>query len=405
MSLRFVRRGAFTLIELLVAMSIIVVLASLTLLVVVNMSERDGTTDAAGLTRQWLMIAKNRASRDGAPRGLRLVVATDPNNIAKASPFWVTECQYIEAPPILVTYPAQNNNFTPSGSPSDPAVVFTYSTSVGPPTHPQPVGAILPGGKTCQIVNLRQSEAVQVQANSILQLPVIGTWHRITGTPIITQQGASTFYTVTVALDSFPDSQMGAAGVAQPQPQPAAGSTPPCYITQLFGITSPPRPLLAEPPLPLPRDICIDLTPSSPRPPVQPNPNFIQGPSFPDGTAASVEGYDILFAPNGNVLPVGAGAQADGMIFLWHRDYTKLRNNAPNGNFSLVITNNPFVAPFPVPVYDMYPFQNGGEQQIVAIRCKSGALGQFPVQWPSVGGQYAIGGTPYDFARTGTTSP
>jgi prepilin-type N-terminal cleavage/methylation domain-containing protein len=389
MSVRLVRRGAFTLVELLVAISIIVALASLTLLVLTNMSERDGTTDAAGLTRQWLMIAKNRANRDGAPRGLRLIVATDPNNIAKSSPFWVTECQYIEAPPILVTYPAQNNDFAPTGSATDPAVRFSYTVSPGPPGNPLPVGTRI--SRTCEIINLRASEALQVQVNSILQLPVIGTWHRIIGVAGPTQQGATSFFTVTVNLDSWPDGVMGASGAV-------AGPT---YITQLFGLTSPPRPLMGEPPLQIPKDICIDLSPWQ-QPPAVAGPPFVQGPSLPAGTAGD---YDILFAPNGNVLPMGAGAATDGMIFLWHRDYTKLRSYA-GGNNALIITNNPFVgSPAPQPQYDMFPFQNGGEQQIVAIRCKSGALGQFPVQWPSVGGQYAVGGGPYDFARTGTTAP
>ena len=118
---------------------------------------------------------------------------------------------------------------------------------------------------------------------------------------------------------------------------------------------------------------------------------------------------DILFTPNGHVLPIGAGAQADGAIYLWHRDYTKLRN-APNGNNPLVITNAIRTAPFPAPIYDLSQFQNGGEQQIVAIRCKSGSLGQFPVLWPNAGGQYTqtspgVFEDPYTLARQGATSP
>ena len=69
--------------------------------------------------------------------------------------------------------------------------------------------------------------------------------------------------------------------------------------------------------------------------------------------------YDILFTPNGTVLPIGAGAAADGMIMLWHRDYTKLKNAAVNT--PLILTNS---APR---TFDLSPFQNGGEQQIVAI--------------------------------------
>jgi len=394
MSVRVFRRKAFTVVELLVAMTIMVVLASLTLLVVVNMGERDGTTDAAGLTRQWLMIAKNRASRDHAPRGLRLVVGMDPNNPAKTSPYWVTECQYIEAPPILVTYPAQNGNFAPTGSLSDPRVEFIYALSQGTtaqPTHPNPPNSVLPApiGKICEIVNLRQSEAFEVLPNSILQLPVIGSWHRITNV-VSRVESPVNFWRVRVNLDTFPDAQMGAAGTIQPVP----GTALPCYTTQLFGITSPPRPLVAEPPLQLPKEICIDLTPFTPLNGA--NPPFLDPPSLPSHMPAMVD-YDILFAPNGNALPVGAGAFADGTIFLWHRDYTKLRNQAQNA--ALIVTN---AAPR---TYEMYPFQQGGEQQIVAIRCKTGALGQFPVLWPSAGGVYAAGDTPWTLARFGATAP
>ena len=229
-------RRAFTLIELLVAMSIIVVLTSLVLLVMTNINERDGTTDAAGLTRQWLMISKARAGRDNAPRGIRLITGLDPNNPAKGgsifAQFWVTEMQYIEAPPILITYPAGNGDQVPTGASSDPVVVFTYTLSPGPPPVGNPaVGTVT--SRRCFITNLKGSDAIQIVPNSLLQLPVLGSWHRIV--PIQPSPLPPTFitaqpnppalgflapfttfpglFTVEVALDSFPDSQLGAAGV------------------------------------------------------------------------------------------------------------------------------------------------------------------------------------------------
>src|SRR5437879_13308705 len=99
-------RRAFTLIELLVAMSIIVVLTSLVLLVVTNIGERDGTTDAAGLTRQWLMIAKARAGRDNAPRGLRLVAGLLGKKPATTSESLGAVSQDVEATAIRITDPA-----------------------------------------------------------------------------------------------------------------------------------------------------------------------------------------------------------------------------------------------------------------------------------------------------------
>ena len=201
-------------------------------------------------------------------------------------------------------------------------------------------------------------------------------------------------FTLTVTLDTFPDAPLGASGTFPPPvpPFPAGAQADPCFVTFHFGISAPPRPLLGEPPLQLPKGICIDLTPAGGPPPTP----FVDRPSIPSGNAG--QDYDILFTPTGTVLPFGAGASTDGQIFLWHRDYTKLKN-APNGNNALVVTN---LAPR---TYDMNPFQNGGVQQLVSIRSKSGALGQFPVTWPNANGQYNPGEDPYTFARQGATSP
>lgn len=177
----------------------------------------------------------------------------------------------------------------------------------------------------------------------------------------------------------------------------------PHYLTFNFGITPPPQVIVGEPPLQLPKGICIDLTPDqrpafSPPGPTPPPPPYLQNPSNPGGVGVD---YDILFTPSGTVVPLSAGARADGQIFLWHRDYTKIRD-LPS---PLIITNSAFTAPFPAPTYDMSPFQNGGEQQIVAIKTKTGGLGQFPVKWPNAAGQYGPGEGPYDFARSGVTAP
>ena len=398
-------RGAFTLIELLVAMSLIVLLTSLVLMAVTNINERDGTTDAAGLTRQWLMTSKARAGRDNAPRGLRLVIGLDPNNIAKTSQFWVTELQYIEAPPVLIA-----NDIITGSLQTDAAVTFTYTLSPGPPPAGNPVlGTVI--GRQCQIVNLDLATAAQIQVNGLLQLPTLGTWHRITGVSAPTAQprpgnnwpwsgnlaptALTGRVTLTVNLDTFPDAPLGAAGTFPPA-APGAQADP-CFVTFHFGISAPPRPLLGEPPLQLPKGICIDVSPLIPLNGV--NPPFAAPPSNPPVFVGVPQpDYDILFTPTGTVLPFSAGAATDGQIFLWHRDYTKLRN-APNGNNALVVTG---VAPV---TYDMYPFQNGGVQQLVAIRSKSGALGQFPVTWPNANGQYNPGEDPYTFARQGATSP
>src|SRR5262249_59426198 len=49
------------------------------------------TSRGADQVQGWLFIAKQRALRDGAPRGIRLIRDTD-------NPNWVKELMYIERP-------------------------------------------------------------------------------------------------------------------------------------------------------------------------------------------------------------------------------------------------------------------------------------------------------------------
>lgn len=390
------RRPAFTLIELLVVMSVMITLASIALLVVPDVIDQDRTTDGASSVRQWLMIAKARAARDGGYRGLRLLTGLDSQNPAKTNPNWVTECQYIEAPPAHVPNP----NALPTGA----AVVFTYTLFPGPVVPPAPpnpvVGQVM--NRQCQITGLRFEDAAQVVVNGRLMLRTIGTSHRITGvaaSPALNPANPGP-YTLTVGLDSFPDAELGAAGmVPLPSPPAPAGTTPACFRTFHFGIMAPARPLVGEPTLPLPRNTCIDI---SPGPPVGIPAN--QAPPTPYAAAPSLPpvlpplDYDILFTPTGHVLSSGAAANTGGQIYLWVRDYTKTPT-------PLIVTNAGTVSPFTPPTYDLAPFQAGGAQQIVALKTFSGSLGVFPVLWPNGNGQYTAGDDPYTLARLGANAP
>ena len=69
---RTVRRAVFTLVELLVVIALIIVLAALTAAVVqTGMLTSQKVVSAADRASGWLLIAKQRALRDGAPRGVR----------------------------------------------------------------------------------------------------------------------------------------------------------------------------------------------------------------------------------------------------------------------------------------------------------------------------------------------
>lgn len=378
------RRG-FTLVELLVAMAVIITLTGIALVVVPGVLDQDRTTDAAGNLRQWLMISKNRAGRDGLPRGLRLVVATDPNNPVKTSPFFVTECQYTESPPVLVPNPLQGANATPPFTPFDPATapyvaIFYHASSAT--AAPLVIGAGPLTRQECEIRNLTYDQAVQVGPGAIIALPTLGTWHRVLNAPIPVLQStiggqypasSPSLFTVKLLFDQFPDGVLGAASTA-----PAAIPTP-SWISFHFGIYGAPRPLLGEPLLQLPKNICVDLTPGVSRPAANTVP-------LAAGPPPVYSDYDIVFAPSGQVI-----FRPEGQINLWVRDYTKVPSMAP-------ISYTPLT-------YDVAGFRNGGEQQIVAIKTRSGSLGVFPVFWPNLAtGQYPAG-DPYFFATQGATAP
>src|SRR5438067_4896852 len=86
------RRG-FTLIELLVVLSIMVALFAIVAAVGPRFAERQRATRGASQVQGWFLIAKQRALRDYAPRGIRLIQPPGPPEAQ-----YVTQLQYIEQP-------------------------------------------------------------------------------------------------------------------------------------------------------------------------------------------------------------------------------------------------------------------------------------------------------------------
>jgi prepilin-type N-terminal cleavage/methylation domain-containing protein len=84
------RRPAFTLVELLVVISLIVILAALTVAFLPS-QERQRVPRGASDLQGWLLIAKNRALRDQVPVGIRF-------QPGRTDPLHVSEMQYIEQP-------------------------------------------------------------------------------------------------------------------------------------------------------------------------------------------------------------------------------------------------------------------------------------------------------------------
>jgi prepilin-type N-terminal cleavage/methylation domain-containing protein len=87
---RYDRRPAFTLVELLVVIAIIGVLAGLAIYFVPSIQTSERAARGGANLQSWLQAARQRAIRDQAPRGLRILF--DPTTGL------ASKCQYLEQP-------------------------------------------------------------------------------------------------------------------------------------------------------------------------------------------------------------------------------------------------------------------------------------------------------------------
>lgn len=347
-------RPAFTLVELLVAMGIIIALASIALLVVPDVLTQDRTTDGATTVRQYLMIAKARALRDGQPTGVRFLAGGQSN------PAWVTEVQFVQQPQVI---PAETNeeleiSFPLAPAPTPPATTPPAGSVLTPPDifykgpnlpvtlpladpvpepRPNPLFIYLAGQTNPPPPGVPQSVVLEFRrGDERIVLRV---------TAITAQTGARTGqYKLTYTADPNFDTLVNTLG----------GTT--TFSVNNFWASVPAQPLLGEPTYRLPSNVCVDLVSGRPR-----------------GTAGV--DFDIIFAPNGQVL------NSDGQIFLWVRDYTK-----PGGDPARYATAD---------------FGAGGEQQVVALKAKSGSLGTFPIKFPP----YGTDEDAFTFARQAASQP
>src|SRR5262245_4676704 len=86
-------RNAFTLVELLVAMTIIAILATIAIAFFPNAASAARESRAAQITQSTLLIAKQRALRDQAPRGVRLWIK-QPDGSVYAPDAWTVGKTY-----------------------------------------------------------------------------------------------------------------------------------------------------------------------------------------------------------------------------------------------------------------------------------------------------------------------
>lgn len=306
------RRG-FTLVELLVVMTLMLVLAGLALLVIPSINTSQQATQAAGQLQQWFEAAKQRAARDRAPRGIRLLpgaanasLVTDLVFLVQSDDYYLGSVDQVLPNPnplgLKKTIFSRANLSNANGTGLVTFDMFDPSTGT-----PNPAGATIP----------RTLTAGQTAANSNL-FPVQA------GDSIVFDNG-STIYQILAVLPptaAFPGGRLTLA-TKFPAVQVASG-----YSTMEYRIIRQPRPDGDEP-LQMPVNIVIDCQ--------QPQ----QGGFLP---AMLANGIDVMFAPDGRVI--GPLAGFDKLIF-WVRDQT-VGLNVNDPTLVVIYPRTGLVAAYPV---------------------------------------------------------
>jgi Tfp pilus assembly protein FimT len=382
------RRLAFTLVELLVVVALIILLAAM--VVVVSQSGLVGSqkvVSAADRASGWLLIAKQRALRDQAPRGVRFLM-TDMGG----GYFQVRDAQYIEAPDPWVPNPDQELN------PTGPRIVFSYqfNTATGKfVTQDVYYVSFDPNQAAGAVANvLKQNDMTEfdqrVGVGDMLRLPEFGTSFLIIGkavppTAIQLQMATSPTPVVVppsncrlITLQTKPD--LSAAF------SPMVGGTVPLpqgtLMTYKYGFQSQPRPLLGEPTVQLTGSTAIDLRWNVATGLGNPSTTLGVTPVFPPAWPNEQAYFDILFAPSGAVM-----YNPSGLICLWVRDPDKVPH--------------PRLDPATGTPNDFAGFNAAGEQVLVTIYTGTGLIATHPVN-PS--GLTLPTYDPYQYAKDGINS-
>jgi prepilin-type N-terminal cleavage/methylation domain-containing protein len=289
-------RGGYTLIELLVVIALISILAALTIAFFPNAASSARESRAAMQVQGWLNVAKQRALRDQAPRGLRLWVTS----LSPAGPDWwlgtatygnvVTDCQYIEQPDDFSGGQIVSAGYQPGPVPlaAPYTSLNTLFMSVDP-TNGYGVSPALNNDPNRTYWSVQPGDYIEVLGSGLLRQ--------------IVQVGA----TDPSLLIVYPNYI-----VVSP---PAA--VPLFTATANYRIIRSPR-VVGDEPLKMPDNTVIDL-----------NTNAMFGNPTPQINLNSGSGFvDILFAPSGAVISPGV---TTANINLWVRSPDpNLNSNFPN---------------------------------------------------------------------------
>ncbi len=329
-------RHGFTLIELLVVMTLMAVLAALMIGFIPNAASSARESRAGLQLQSWLNIAKQRALRDQAPRGLRLNVAASGVLIRSVTvPNAVVDCQYIEVPDDLPTTAGPMVERV-----NIPALVGGYNRN----NALQIIGLDLQNGYSTDAID---EPYWAVQPGDTIEVAGTGLMYRIR------QVGIQPIDPLTrlPAIDPStgkPFIGRNYIGIQPDLPPWVLQSRP----TMNFRIVRAPRPVGDEI-LKMPADTVIDIAT---------NVRFLNPLPPSDRFATPPRYYDILFAPTGAVISPGL---ASDKIHLWVR--------APNADDGVGGTD---------------PFR--GDPTLISIFARTGFVGAFPPAQPPVANPYLL---------------
>lgn len=431
------QRRAFTLIEILIVLGIIVAVAAIFVPVVLNLSERNQVPKAASLLENALSIAKARAVSEKRPSGIRLIAAADNlRTLTNGTAFaWYDEIQYVESPydysehwvwgvvgsnPALVVQPfwaifGDSNPAAPSPG-ALPLGLDTVIINGGPYTF----NALVDSGNTVASVTVPRQQCV---FGPISTITGSNQWTSSTGinyksqrlqfdflsqTPRGVQQGdrieihgvGELFTVIAVSQQNQDISVAPSARVIVPIivldraiPHDIAV---PLNGRPNYRVIRQPRAVPSLPPVRLPQDVVIDVTPT--RFPLlgaggdlnQPPPStiFMSGVSLGIGTS-EITGLtnpmpasgipeiappyiDIMFGPSGEVLPTSQtfgftapvrqarfSVGSSGLIAMWlhsrgdpnlwaARQATAAQGNADNQALVSINARTGFIGSYPM---------------------------------------------------------
>ena len=345
---RAVRFG-FTLVELLVVLGIMLTLMSLAV-AIANSGIIDNHRVTAGADRVsgWLLQARAKAARDRLPRGVRF--------IPQANGF-CTEAQFIEVPEPYVPNP---NNIDTGlqlvlmyRQPSTPTGAMVQMRTFLASYHPSPTVAAQ------QIMNALN----EFGFNDTISVPAYGILARINAAPVgmlLPGQPPPGVPAIElqVSTSRYPD-----VGNVTPQDTDVA-------VIRTAGVSflRQARPMVGEASLKLSANTILD---------------FSTGMS--SASPSSGGGYDVLFAPNGEIMNTSAG-----QVLLWLRreDLATIVPVVRGGGT-------------PAGTELRTRYESAGEMALITVYTKTGAVATHPVALPVSDN---VANNPYQYAKDGIAS-